>query len=163
LVSQLSAASKNMSRRSYYNPIGVPGSTQLAERVWQTESDVANMRHVNAGSASTRRVNAAQGEDLSQRFDPFGNNKFSDAANPWAAFFGAPTAPWKTASYDKYDRNNYNLPEAYNGQNEYLGRTIDNLIYSDETFYTQVPLGLALPLFLILTCPLSPSPFPSHH
>jgi len=27
------------------------------------------------------------------------------------AFFGAPTAPWKTTSYDKYDRHNYSLPE----------------------------------------------------
>ena len=142
-----------MSRRSYFNPAGAggygssgtpPGATQLAERVIRTESDVANMRHVDPMWAPTngtlRRVYAAASdhEGLSQKFDPFGSNKFSDAANPWAAFFGAPTAPWKTASYDKYDRNNYHLPEAYEGKSEYLGRTIDKLIYTDETFYTQV-------------------------
>jgi len=140
----------------YYNPI--PGSRagptaveQNAERVWQTNRDVANMSEMDPSYApknkALRRVNAAQGEDLSQRLDPFGHNRFSDAANPWAGFFGAPTAPWKTASYDKYDRNNYNLPEAYKGENLYLGKTIDMLIYQDETFYTQVrraPLSFIL-------------------
>jgi hypothetical protein len=135
-----------MSRRSFYNPIagstaGV-GPEENAERVWEGARHIENMgvpsRATPHNRGALRRVNAAQGEDLTQKYDPFGHNKFSDAANPWAAFFGAPAAPWKTASYDKYDRNNYALPEAYVGQNEYLGRTIDNLIYTDETFYTQV-------------------------
>jgi hypothetical protein len=94
-----------------------------------------------AHNFESRRVNAAaQGMDISQRYDAFGNNSFSSADNPWAAFFGAPTAPWKTTSYDKYDRHNYNLPEAYVGKNEQISQTIDELIYTDETFYTTVLL-----------------------
>ena len=76
------------------------------------------------------------GMDITQKYDPFGNNSFSAADNAWAAFFGAPVAPWKTESYDKYDRHNYNLPEAYVGKNLQLGQTIDELIYTEETFYT---------------------------
>lgn len=104
-----------------------------------------------------RKVEATLGStglDISQKYDAFGNNAFSSADNPWAAFFGAPTAPWKTTSYDKYDRHNYSLPEAYVGQNKYvtplfavgkkltkpfcrqLAQTIDELIYTEETFYT---------------------------
>jgi len=82
--------------------------------------------------------NHQKGADLTQQFDPFGNNRYTDASNPWAAFFGAPAQPWKTASYDKYDRDSYMLPEAYNGQNEYLGKTITKMIYDDETYYTQI-------------------------
>lgn len=91
-------------------------------------------------NGALRRVNAAaaQGADLTQQFDPFGNNHYSDASNPWAAFFGAPAQPWKTATYDKYDRDSYMLPEAYAGQNEYLGKTITKMIYDDETYYTQI-------------------------
>ena len=69
-------------------------------------------------------------------YDAFGNNSFSSADNAWAAFFGAPSSPWKTSSYDQYDRHNYNLPDAYIGKNETLAQTIDELIYTDETFYT---------------------------
>jgi len=94
----------------------------------------------NSRSNQMRRVNAAQGMDISQKYDAFGNNSFSSADNPWAAFFGAPSHPWKTTSYDKYDRHNYNLPEAYVGKNEQLAQTIDELIYTDETFYTSVLL-----------------------
>jgi len=90
-------------------------------------------------NGTLRRVNAgAQGSDLTQTFDPFGNNRYTDASNPWAAFFGAPSQPWKTTSYDKYDRDSYMLPEAYAGQNEYLGKTITKMIYDDESYYTQV-------------------------
>jgi len=74
------------------------------------------------------------------RYDAFGNNSFSSADNAWAAFFGAPSSPWKTSSYDQYDRHNYNLPDAYIGKNETLAQTIDELIYTDETFYTTVLL-----------------------
>ncbi len=74
--------------------------------------------------------------DSTQRYDPFGNNSYSTADNPWAAFFGSPTAPWKTTSYDKYDRHNYNLPEAYVGQNLTVAQTLDELIYTDENYYT---------------------------
>lgn len=134
---------------SYYNPI--PGAGRFsgavqanAERVWNAVGDIANQRQHDALYApvngSLRRVNAAaaQGADLTQQFDPFGNNRYTDASNPWAAFFGAPAQPWKTASYDKYDRDSYMLPEAYAGQNEYLGKTITKMIYDDETYYTQI-------------------------
>ena len=121
-------------------------------------------------NGTLRRVNAAagsQGADLTQQFDPFGHNRYTDASNPWAAFFGAPAQPWKTASYDKYDRDNYTLPEAYNGQNEYLGKTITKMIYDDETYYTQVLMPIkftnqASPiLFLRVGPPLSYG-IPSH-
>jgi hypothetical protein len=99
-----------------------------------------NLSRWAPANGAARRVNAAaaQGADLTQQFDPFGNNRYTDASNPWAAFFGAPAQPWKTASYDKYDRDSYMLPEAYNGQNEYLGKTITKMIYDDETYYTQI-------------------------
>jgi hypothetical protein len=90
----------------------------------------------DTGRGSVRRANLAFGMDISQRYDAFGNNSFSSADNAWAAFFGAPSQPWKTSSYDKYDRHNYNLPDAYIGKNETLAQTIDELIYTDETFYT---------------------------
>jgi hypothetical protein len=93
-----------------------------------------------AGQWDQRRVNAAQGLDITQKYDAFGNNSFTSADNPWAAFFGTPAHPYKTTSYDKYDRHNYNLPEAYVGKNEMISQTIDELIYSDETFYTSVLL-----------------------
>jgi len=129
-------------RRSFYN-VGAGSRTSdheaSAERIWQSTRDIE--RHGVASvpqNGALRRVNAVQGQDLTQKYDPFGNNKFTDASNPWAGFFGAPSAPWKTASYDQYDHSNWALPEAYVGQNEYLGRTIDAMIYTDETFYTQV-------------------------
>lgn len=104
-----------------------------------TETNIGSMGY-NARSNQMRRVNAAQGLDIAQKYDALGNNSFSAADNPWAAFFGAPAHPWKTTSYDKYDRHNYNLPEAYIGKNLQLSQTIDELIYTDETFYTSVLL-----------------------
>jgi len=137
-----------MSSYGYYNPRGQGGFggavAQNVERVYHAVGDIANQREFDPMWAPTngaaRRVNAAaaQGADLTQQFDPFGNNRYTDASNPWAAFFGAPAQPWKTASYDKYDRDSYMLPEAYNGQNEYLGKTITKMIYDDETYYTQI-------------------------
>lgn len=145
-VSSLQASSSMSS--GYYNPRGQQGFTaavsQNVERVWNAVGDIANQRQHNLmdypNNNSARRINAAaaQGADLTQLFDPIGNNRYTDASNPWAAFFGAPAQPWKTASYDKYDRDSYMLPEAYNGQNEYLGKTITKMIYDDETYYTQV-------------------------
>lgn len=78
--------------------------------------------------------------DMTQRYDPFGSNSYSTASNPWAGFFGTPPYPYKTSAYDKYDRHNYNLPEAYVGQNKMLKATVDELIYTDEDWYTSVAL-----------------------
>ena len=78
--------------------------------------------------------------DMTQRYDPFGSNSYSSASNPWAGFFGEPPHPYKTSSYDKYDRHNWNLPEAYVGQNLMLKSNIDQLVYSDEEWYTTVAL-----------------------
>ena len=132
---------EDMGRRDYMD--GMSG-TQMrrANRVNQAVREINEGRfEQQASSFESRRVSAAsQGMDISQKYDAFGNNSFSSADNPWAAFFGSPTAPWKTTSYDKYDRHNYNLPEAYVGKNEQISQTIDELIYMDETFYTSVLL-----------------------
>lgn len=78
--------------------------------------------------------------DPTQALDPFSQGVFSGANNPWAAFFGEPAHPYKTSSYDKYDRHNYNLPEAYIGKSKFMEETINELIYDAETWYTTVAL-----------------------
>lgn len=103
----------------------------------------SHLQAMNGQVAEHRRVAAAQGADLVQKYDAFGNNSFSSADNPWAAFFGSPATPWKTTSYDKYDRHNYNLPDAYVGKSETLTATVDELIYSDENYYTSVLLPMS--------------------
>lgn len=128
-------------RRATQKDLYGPGGTAVQQRRLQAAANggVANKESQLSRANQVRQVEASVGMtglDISQRYDAFGNNSFSSADNPWMAFFGAPTAPWKTASYDNYDRHNYSLPEAYVGQNKTLSQTIDELIYTEETFYT---------------------------
>lgn len=129
-------------KREYYDAFESRGAHSEHYRPTQViENRRVDARRARvAGQWDQRRVNAAQGLDITQKYDAFGNNSFTSADNPWAAFFGTPAHPYKTTSYDKYDRHNYNLPEAYVGKNEMISQTIDELIYSDETFYTSVLL-----------------------
>jgi len=130
-------------KREYYNPYEHQAAHSEHYRPTQVvENRRVDAKRSRAGMSATdrRRVNAVQGLDITQKYDAFGNNSFTSADNPWAAFFGTPAHPYKTTSYDKYDRHNYNLPEAYVGKNEMIAQTIDELIYSDETYYTSVLL-----------------------
>ncbi len=120
---------------------GGAAAVQQQQRRLQASANggIPNKESQLSRASEVRKVEAAvgmTGMDISQKYDAFGNNSFSSADNPWLAFFGAPTSPWKTTSYDKYDRHNYSLPEAYVGQNKTLAQTIDELIYTEETFYT---------------------------
>lgn len=130
-----------MRRATEKDLFGPRGGAAVQQRRLQASANggVVNKEPQLSRAAEVRKVEAAigvSGMDISQKYDAFGNNSFSSADNPWMAFFGAPTAPWKTTSYDKYDRHNYSLPEAYVGQNKTLAQTIDELIYNEETFYT---------------------------
>lgn len=114
--------------------------SKLARGAMEAEARNRQAGQFHNRSPDGRRANLAYGADISQKYDAFGNNSFSQEDNPWAGFFGAPSAPWKTTSYDEYDRGVYNLPDAYQGKNETISQTIDELIYSDETYYTSILL-----------------------
>ena len=105
-----------MRRATEKDLFGHKGGAAVQQRRLQASANggVLNKEPQLSRAAEVRKVEAAigmSGMDISQKYDAFGNNSFSSADNPWMAFFGAPTAPWKTTSYDKYDRHNYSLPE----------------------------------------------------
>ncbi len=103
---------RRATEKDLFGPRG--GAAVQQRRQVSANGGVLNKEPQLSRAAEVRKVEAAigmSGMDISQKYDAFGNNSFSSADNPWMAFFGAPTAPWKTTSYDKYDRHNYSLPE----------------------------------------------------
>lgn len=135
-----------MQRRATDKDFRGPTSVQTSQRqqvrnLGGKDFNSASHRPLNGRGSqlSTRKVTATanvSGMDVSQKYDAFNHGAVPEEQSPWHGFFGAPPHPYKSASYEKYDRHNYNLPEAYIGQNLQLAQTIDELIYTEETFYT---------------------------
>lgn len=121
---------RRATNRDMFGPTAVAGAPS-AGGAPVSRGSIADFQKRQVAAATT-----GGGIDMTAKWDPFGSNHFSEETNPWAGFFGQPAHPWKTSSYQKYDRSNYNLPEAYEGQSIRLQQNIDELIYLDETFYT---------------------------
>lgn len=75
--------------------------------------------------------------DTPQAYDPF-NRAGIDPNDKFAPFFGPPRYPYKTSAYDKNAQATHNLPEAYVGQNLYLGMTVVNMVRAADDWYNVV-------------------------
>jgi hypothetical protein len=81
--------------------------------------------------------------DAVQDYDPISVGTTPAGGDPFGIFFGDPPHPYRTSAYDRHSRTSFNLPEAYLGQNLFLKDTLEQLVLTDETWYTTV----ALPIF----------------
>lgn len=73
---------------------------------------------------------------------PVSHADMTNKNNPWEPFLGPPRYKIDTSAYDRQRFVNYDLPEAYKGENLFLRDNLDLLVLSGETFYTDVLLPM---------------------
>lgn len=72
----------------------------------------------------------------SQRLDPYAHGLGSGRTDLFSYFLGAPARPEKTNPYAKRASAKMNMPEAYWGENLYLGETVIDWMFTKSDFYT---------------------------
>lgn len=65
------------------------------------------------------------------------DNKYG---NPWMEYFGTPKHQMNTEAYEGFSNLNYDMPEAYRGQNKFLKETITGFILQPDNWETTVAL-----------------------
>jgi len=83
------------------------------------------------------------GENGNVGFNP-GAMTVGNRANPFSPFFGEPRRELKLNPYSVYGRENWSLPDAYNGPNDYLLNIMITLIKDEDLWPTRVVLPIRI-------------------
>ncbi len=85
---------------------------------------------------------SAGGTHLAYAADPpdISQTQFVTQNDPFTYFFGAPKGYYPTSAYDAKKRSTWALPDAFKGQSEQLGQTIELLTMTHSNWYTKIAM-----------------------